>query len=61
MAEGRRMVEPGGNSMTRWQSQRTKWPPFFGLNEPRAVTAHQPKAKLAKSVCLKHTVCGPKL
>lgn len=55
------MVEPGGNSTTRWQSHRTKCPPFLGSNEPRAVTAHHPKGKLAKSVCLKHAVCGPKL
>lgn len=61
VAEGRRIVEPGGNSMTRPHSQRMRWPLFLGLKFPNAVTAHMPKARLVKSVCLKQMVQGPKL
>ena len=61
VADGRRIVEPGGNSMTRLHSQRMRWPPFLGSKFPNAATVHMPKARLAKSVCLKQTVRGLKL
>jgi hypothetical protein len=61
VADGMRIVEPGGNSMTRPHSQRIRWPPFLGSKSPNAVTAHMPKGRLEKSVCLKQTVRGPKL
>ena len=61
VANGMRTVEPGGNSMTRPHSQRIRWPPFLGSKSPNAVTAHMPKGRLEKSVCLKQTVRGPKL
>lgn len=56
VAEGRRIVEPRRNSMTRPHSQRMRWPLFLGSKFPNAVTTHMLKARLAKSVCLKQTV-----
>ena len=61
VADGMRTVEPGRNSMTRLHSQRIRWPPFLGSKSPNAVTAHMPKGRLEKSVCLKQTVQGPRL
>ncbi len=52
------MVEPGRNSITSPNSQRTRWPPLVGLNLPRAVTEHRPNARLAKSLCGKQTMLG---
>lgn len=56
-----RTVEPGGNSMTRWQSHRTKCPPRVGSKLPSDVMEHQPKGRLALSLCLKQEVLGPRL
>lgn len=61
VADGIRMVDPGGNSMARPHSQRMRWPPFLGSKFPSAVTAHMPKARFSESLCLKHTVRGPRL
>lgn len=59
--EGTSTVDPGGNSTTRPASQRTRCPPFFGLNFPKAVMPHQPNGRFAVSRCLKQVVVGPKL
>lgn len=61
MAEGMRMLHPGGRRMTRPRSQRMRWPPRSGLNFPSAVMTHQPNARLPESVWGKDTVKGPKL
>jgi hypothetical protein len=59
--EGIRIVEPGGNSITSLRSHRTRCPPRVGSNLPRAVIAHQPNGRLAKSTWSKQHVFGPKL
>ena len=61
VADGRRIVEPGRNSMIKPHSQRMRWLPFLGSKSPNAVTVHIPNGRLAKLVCLKQTVRGPKL
>ena len=61
VADGRRIVEPGGNLMIKPHSQRMRWLPFLGLKSPNAVTVHILNGRLVKSVCLKQTVRGPKL
>ena len=61
LAEGMRIVEPGGNSMTRWRSHNTRCPPRLKSKLPRAVIAHQPKGRFPESVWSKHTVKGPRL
>lgn len=58
VAEGMSMVEPGGNSMARLRSQRTRWPPLVGSKSPRAVTAHQPKRRFWESRCMKDCTWG---
>jgi len=60
-ADGISMVEPAGNSITSPHSQRTRWPPRLGSNDPKAVIAHRPNGRFAVSLCLKHSVRGPKL
>ena len=60
-ADGIRIVDPGGNSITSWRSQSTRWPPRLGSKEPREVMEHQPLGRLPGSVCLNETVEGPKL
>lgn len=50
VAEGMRIVAPGGNSITSFRSQRTRCPPSFGLKRPRAVMAHHPKGRFPGSV-----------
>lgn len=61
MAEGMRMVDPGGNSIAYFKSQRTRWPPEVGSKDPKAVMAHHPQVKFAWSLWGNETVCGPKL
>lgn len=60
-AEGIRMVEPGGKSMTRPRSHKMRCPPRRGSKGPRDVMEHHPKARLPGSVWEKVTVNGPKL
>ena len=59
--DGIRAVAPGGNSTTIFISHSIRCPPLAGLKSPSAVMAHQPYAKLAASLCLRHTVLGPRL
>ena len=60
VAEGKRMVEPGGNSTASLRSQSMRWPPFMGSKSPRAVMAHQPNARFEESRCMKERTWGPK-
>jgi len=60
-AEGIRIVEPGGKSITSPRSHRMRWPPRHGSNWPSAVMEHHPKERLPWSVWGKVTVDGPRL
>ena len=61
MAEGKRMVDPGGKRMTSPRSQKTRWPPRSVLNSLQLVTAHCPQKGLPGSVCGWVMTVGPKL
>jgi hypothetical protein len=60
-ADGMSIVEPGGNSMTNFRSQRMRWPLRVGLKLPSAIMAHQPKGRFPGSVCGYVQVQGSKL
>lgn len=60
-ADGRRIVDPGGNSITSLRSHKTRCPPCLGSKGPRDVTAHHLLGRLAGSVWENKTVDGPKL
>jgi hypothetical protein len=61
VADGMRIVAPGGNSITISMSHKIRCPPNFGLKLPNAVTAHQPNARFALSRCAYVMVLGPRL
>ncbi len=62
IAEGIRIVEPGGKSMMSFRSQRTKCPPCLGSNQPNAVNAHHPNGGLPEVGCAgKQRVRGPEV
>lgn len=60
-ADGRWIVDPAGKSIIIPSSQSTVCPLIMALKDPSTVTEHQPYGRLAKSLCLKQTVCGPRL